>query len=147
VLNFKEHFLLAKRKTNSHIAGNVGYCPTLSLSAIRHLRPPHVCNRNRSYISLIGTINTIHNASDIYSYAHSKAVYWTETNLNINCILKESLLARKIFDFLKIHKSGSTLNATHRTNMATVHNSSSVVAKHSSSFPGKNAAPVSPRQE
>jgi len=50
--------------------------------------------------------------------------------LIINCILKESLRASKNFYFLKIHKSGITLDATHSTNMATGHNSNSVAAEH-----------------
>jgi len=48
VLNFKQHLRLLKRKTNWHAADNVGYCPTLPLSAIRHIRPPHVYRRNHS---------------------------------------------------------------------------------------------------
>ena len=47
-LNFKQHLRLLRRKTNWHVAGNVGYCPTLLLSAIRHLQPPNFYSRNRS---------------------------------------------------------------------------------------------------
>jgi hypothetical protein len=146
VVKFKEQFWIAKRKINCYVAGNVGYCPTLPLSAVRHLLPPHVNNRNRSYTKLTGTVNIILSPSDSYSHAHSKAVYWTTTNLIIKCILRESLHACKNFDFLITHKSGSTLDATHCTRMATGHNSSSVAAEHNSSLPCKTATPVSPRE-
>ena len=46
MLNFKQHLQLAKRKTNWHVARNVGYCPMLPPSAIQHLWPPHIHNFN-----------------------------------------------------------------------------------------------------
>ena len=146
MLTFKKHFWLTKRKSNCHVASNVGYCPTLSLSAIRHLRPPHVNNRNRSYTKLTGNVNITLSSPASYSHAHSKAVYWTATNLIINCILKESLRACKKFDFLKIHKNGSILEETDCTSMATGHKNSSEAAERNSSLPCKTAAPVSPSE-
>jgi len=46
------------------VAGNVGYCPTLPLSAIRYLRPPHVYSLNRSQTQPTGAINISQSASD-----------------------------------------------------------------------------------
>ena len=48
------------------------------------------------------------------------------------CILQEVPLACKNFDFLKTHKTGCSLDASHYSNMVTYHNSSSVVAETSS---------------
>jgi len=45
---------------------------------------------------------------------------------------------------LETHKSGCTLDATHYTSMATGHNSSSVVAQHTSSGLYKFSVPVLP---
>jgi len=70
MLNFKQHLWLAKRKTNWRVAGNVGYRPTLPLSAIRQSRPPHVYNLNRS----ADAINAIHSAYKNYNHDHSNAV-------------------------------------------------------------------------
>jgi len=46
------------------VADNVGYCLTLPLSAIRHLRPTHVCSLNRPYTKFIEASNVTHCASD-----------------------------------------------------------------------------------
>jgi hypothetical protein len=57
-----------------------------------------------------------------------------------NCILTEDLLACRIFEFLKTHKSVCTLYATLFTSMTTGYNRVSVTEKHSSSVPCKTAA-------
>jgi hypothetical protein len=55
---------------------------------VRHLRPPHACNLNRSYTEPFDATNVIHSASDSSSDTHSKAVYWTATNLIKTAYLK-----------------------------------------------------------
>jgi hypothetical protein len=65
---------------------------------------------------------------------------------NSNCLLKEGLLARKNFGFLKTHKSGCTLHAIHFTIMAKGHKRFSVIEEISSHAFCKIAAPVSPRR-
>jgi hypothetical protein len=92
VLNFKQRLWLAKRKTSWHATGNVRYCPTLPPSALRHLRPPHVHNLNRSYTKHTGTSNVTVSAANSSNQAHSSAVYWTPTNLIITAYLKKICL-------------------------------------------------------
>jgi len=46
------------------VAGNAGYCPTLQLSAIRHLWPPHVYSLYRSYTKPIDASSITHSAPD-----------------------------------------------------------------------------------
>jgi hypothetical protein len=65
---------------------------------------------------------------------------------NSNCVLKEGLLACKNFDFLKTHKSGSTLDANYYTSIAVGHNRFSVIEELSSHAFCKIAALVSPRR-
>jgi len=127
VLNFKQHPRLLKRKTNWHVAGNFGYCPTLALSANRHLRPPHVW-RSESFLD-----------KTYWRYQHQPQCIWQikscsfeRSTLNChkfksNCVLKEGLLACKNFDILKTYKSGCTLDGIHFTNKTTGHNRFSVI--------------------
>jgi len=63
-MNFKQHLRLLKRKTNWDVAGNVGYCPNLSLSAIRHLQPPPLYSLNRSYTKPTDASSITPNAPD-----------------------------------------------------------------------------------
>ena len=64
VLNFKQHLRRLRRKTDWHVAGNVGYCPTLLLSVIRHLQLPHVYSQYCSYTKSTGANNINHSESD-----------------------------------------------------------------------------------
>jgi len=61
---------------------------------------------------------------------------------NNSFVLKEGLLACKNFDFMKMHRSGCTLDAVHFTSMATGQNRFSVVEELSSRAFCKIAAPV-----
>ena len=122
------------------MAGNVRYCSTLLLSAIRHLRPPHFYSLNRSYTKRTGAVNVSHSAPDSYNQGHLNAVSWTATK-NAHC-----LLACRNFDFMKTHASGCTLDTVHFTSMATGHSWFSVVEELGSLAFCKIAAPVSLRR-
>ena len=96
-MNFKQHLQLLKTKTTRHVAGNVGYCPTLQLSAIRHLRPPHGYSLNRSYTKSTGSINISHSASGSQNHTHSNVVNWAATNSIVTANLKKVCLPTKTF--------------------------------------------------
>jgi hypothetical protein len=87
-----------------------------------------------SYTNLIGTTNINHSASNISNHAHSKAVYWTATNLKIAAYTRKVWLPEK--KTLISWKSGCTLDAIHLTNMAKGHNRFPVLAELSSMVSG-----------
>jgi hypothetical protein len=154
-MNFKQHLQLLKTKTTRHVAGNVGYCRKLQLSAIRHLRPPHGYSLNRSYTKSTGSINISHSASGSPNCAHSNVVNWAATNSIVTANLKKVCLPTKTLISWKhtkvaVHCTLDTVHCTldtiHSTNMATVHNRLSVTEELSSHAFCKIVAPVSPRR-
>jgi hypothetical protein len=114
------------QKTRWHVAGNVGYCPILRLSAIRHLRPPHIYSINRSQAKLTDTVNISHKAPDSQSHAYWNAVYWAATDLVVTACVKKVWLPARTLNSWK-HKSACTLDAIYFTSMTTGHNGFSVI--------------------
>jgi hypothetical protein len=123
---------------------DVGYCPTLPLSAIQHLRP-HL--QTESFLD-----------KTYWRYQHQPQCIWQLKScsfersilichkFNSNFVLKDSLLACKNFDFLKTHRSSHTLDAIHFTSTVTCHNWFSVMVELSSHVFCKTAAPVMSRR-
>jgi len=142
-LILRQHFWVAKTKTNLQPASNAGYSPILPPSSVRYLRPSHVHNLNHSYTKPNVACSISHSASNSSSEVHSKAVYWTVRN---NCTFKEFLLAFKNFNFLKTHQRRCTPHASPLASVATGHNNISVIAQHSSPVPCKISEPVSPKR-
>jgi hypothetical protein len=127
--------------------GNVGYCPTLPLSAIWHLRPPHVYRLNRSYTKRTDASSIIHSAFDNENQAQSNVVYWTATDLITAAGSKTFCLPVNTFiSWEHRYEVVRTLEATQFTNMATGHNRFSVVEERSSHTFCKIAATVSLRE-
>jgi hypothetical protein len=87
-LKFKQHLWLLKRQTSWHVAGNVGYCPTLPPSAIRHLRPHHVYSLHRCYTKPTEASNITHTTTNSLNRALSNVVYWTTTDIITTAQLK-----------------------------------------------------------
>jgi len=85
-------------KEKWHVAGNVGYFQTTA-PCYPTLRPPHVCNLNRSFTKPICASSITHSASNIWIQAHPNC-----DKCNSNCILQEFLFTCKNFDFCKTRK-------------------------------------------
>ena len=100
VSNFKQLLRLLKRKTNWHVAGSVGYCPTLLLSAIRLLRPPHA--QSESFLPKTNW-RLQYDSQCIWqlkssSFEHS---ILNSDRYNNSCTVKDVLLTRENFYFLR----------------------------------------------
>jgi hypothetical protein len=146
VFIFKQHLWFAKRKTNWHVAGNVGYCPILPLSAIRHLRPPQfgvwiVLTQN---LLMLAVSLTVHLALKSSSFERRILNWGRYKN---SCSVKDVLLTFDNFHLLRTSKWGCTLSVTYFNNMATAHNRLWVVEELSSPAFCKFLAPISPKRE